>query len=172
MTEEVQKHIFEKFYQGDNSRKAERNVSLLGFNSVVMPQGYIAGGTQPKEVNDKILKEAELKIIKIAEAIRDKQMLPKEQPGKAVMSKVLNPIMYAMMISAKGFAVTDQCTGCGKCEARCPLNNVKLVDGKPTWGKNCTHCMACIADALPKRLNTARKPRGNPDIISVNKRRT
>lgn len=25
MTEEVQKHIFEKFYQGDSSRKAEGN---------------------------------------------------------------------------------------------------------------------------------------------------
>lgn len=25
MTEEVQKHIYEKFYQGDNSRKAEGN---------------------------------------------------------------------------------------------------------------------------------------------------
>lgn len=107
--------------QSATSKKVceQKQFSLLGFNSVVMPQGYIAGGgTQPKEVNDKILKDAEPIIVKIAETIRDKQILPKEQPGKAVMSKVLNPIMYSMMISVKGFNVTDKCTGCGKCADR------------------------------------------------------
>lgn len=141
----------------------EASLALIGFNSVVMPQGYIAGGgTQPKEVNDKILKEAEPKIIQIAETIRDRQMLSPEEPGKAMMSKVLNPIMYAMMISAKGFTATDKCTGCGKCEARCPLNNVKLVNGKPTWGKNCTHCMACIAGCPVEAIEYGRKTKGKP----------
>lgn len=135
----------------------------LGFNSIVMPQGYVAGGgTQPKDVNDKVLKEAEPKIIKIAEIIRDQQILPKEQPGKAIMSKVLNPIMYAMMISAKGFTVSDKCTGCGKCEARCPLNNVKLVNGKPTWGTDCTHCMACIAGCPAEAIEYGKKTQGKP----------
>lgn len=141
----------------------EKGFSLLGFNSVVMPQGYIAGGgTQPKEVNDSILKEAEPKIVSIAEAIRDQQILPKEQPGKAIMSKLLNPIMYAVMISAKGFSVTDQCIGCGKCEARCPLNNVKLVNGKPTWGTDCTHCMACIAGCPAEAIEYGKKTQGKP----------
>ncbi len=80
----------------------EKSFALFGFNSVVMPQGYIVGGgTQPKEVNDRVLKDAEPKIIQIAETIRDKQILPREQPGKAIMSTLLNPIMYSMMISAK-----------------------------------------------------------------------
>lgn len=141
----------------------EKSFSLLGFNSIIMPQGYVAGGgTQPKEINDKILKEAEPKIIKIAEKIRDKQILPEEQPGKAIMSKVLNPIMYSMMISAKNFKVTNQCTGCGKCEKRCPLNNIKLTDGKPTWGKNCTHCMACIAGCPQEAIEYGKKTQGKP----------
>lgn len=141
----------------------EKKLAMIGFNSVVMPQGYIAGGgTQPKEVNEKILANAEPKIVKIAQAIRDKQMLPKEQPGKAIMSKVLNPIMYAMMISAKGFNVTDKCTGCGKCEIRCPLNNVKLVNGTPVWGKNCTHCMACIAGCPAEAIEYGKKTQGKP----------
>lgn len=141
----------------------QKQFSLLGFNSVVMPQGYIAGGgTQPKEVNDKILAEAAPKIEKIAETVRDKQILPKEQPGKAVMSKILNPIMYSMMISAKGFAVTDQCAGCGKCVDRCPLNNIKLVNGKPSWGKDCTHCMACIAGCPKEAIEYGKKTQGKP----------
>ena len=142
---------------------AEKGFSLLGFNSIVMPQGYIAGGgTQPKDVNDKILKAAEPKIISIAETIRDKQMLPKEQPGKAMMSKVLNPIMYSMMISAKGFRVTDKCTGCGECAQRCPLNNIKLTNGKPVWGNQCTHCMACIAGCPNEAIEYGKKTVGKP----------
>lgn len=141
----------------------EKDLSLLGFHSVVMPQGYIAGGgTQPKEVNDKILKAAEPKIISIAETIRDKQMLPKEQPGKAMMSKVLNPIMYSMMISAKSFRVTDKCSGCGKCVQRCPLNNIKLTNGKPVWDDQCTHCMACIAGCPNEAIEYGKKTVGKP----------
>lgn len=142
---------------------AEKGFSLLGFNSVVMPQGYIVGGgTQPQEVNEKILKAAEPKIIGIAERIRDGRPLAPEQPGKAMMSRVLNPIMYATMISAKGFTVSDRCAGCGKCAERCPLNNIRLVDGKPTWGKNCTHCMACIAGCPAEAIEYGKKTQGKP----------
>ena len=142
---------------------AEKGFSLLGFRSIVMPQGYIAGGgTQPKEVNDKILHAAEPKIRSIAGTIRDKQTLPKEQPGKAMMSKVLNPIMYSMMIRAKGFRVTDKCTGCGKCAQRCPLNNIKLANGKPVWGDQCTHCMACIAGCPNEAIEYGKKTVGKP----------
>lgn len=142
---------------------AEKALSLLGFNSVIMPQGYLAGGgTQPKEVNNKILAEAEPRIISIAETIRDKQMLPKEQPGKAIMSKVLNPIMYSMMISAKNFRVTEKCNGCGKCQQHCPLNNVQLTNGKPVWGKECTHCMACIAGCPCEAIEYGKKTVGKP----------
>lgn len=142
---------------------AEKGFSLLGFNSIVMPQGYIAGGgTQPKEVNDKILQEAEPKIVSIAEAIRDRRALPKEQPGKAMMSKVLNPIMYSLMIRAKGFRVTDRCGGCGQCEQRCPLNTIKLTNGKPVWGDSCTHCMACIAGCPNEAIEYGKKTVGKP----------
>lgn len=128
-----------------------------------MPQGYLAGGgTQPKESNDQVLKEAGPKITAIAEKIRDGQALPQEQPGKSFMSNVLNPIMYAMMISAKGFYVTEKCSGCGKCEQRCPLNKVKLTNGKPVWGKDCTHCMACIAGCPGEAIEYGKKTQGKP----------
>lgn len=148
----------------------QKQFFLRGFHSVIMPQGYVAGGgTQPKEVNDKILKEAEPDIIKIAEAIRDNAVLPKEQPGKAVMSKVLNPIMYAVMINAKCFAATNKCTGCGKCVERCPLNNITLKDGKPVWGKTCTHCMACIAGCPAEAIEYGKKTQGKPRYYLGNK---
>lgn len=112
----------------------QKGFELLGFNTVVMPQGYVAGGgTQPKEANEKILRDAQPKIDRIACTIAEGKPLEQEQPGKAIMSTVLNPIMYAAMISAKAFTVTDKCAGCGKCADRCPLNNITIVDGKPRY---------------------------------------
>lgn len=56
----------------------------------------------------------------------------------------VNQGMYRFYIKPKKFRVTDGCTGCGACQHRCPLNNIHLVDGKPQWGPDCTHCMACL----------------------------
>lgn len=141
----------------------EKDFTLLGFNSVVMPQGYIAGGgTQPKSVNDETLKKAEPVIKRISEAVAAKKPLPTEKPGSGIMTRLINPIMYATMISAKAFRVTDKCKGCGMCEKRCPLNNIKIASGKPTWGTECTHCMACIAGCKNEAIEYGKKTIGKP----------
>jgi len=141
----------------------EKGFTLLGFNSVIMPQGYVAmGGTKPPAESKIILDEATPKIKKIAELIAGGQLLQKEVPGKSTMSKLLNPIMYAFMVKSKDFYATNSCTGCGKCAERCPLNNVKLVSGKPQWGAECTHCMACIAGCPNKAVEYGKKTKGIP----------
>lgn len=91
--------------------------------------------------------------------------MSKEQPGKAVMSKVLNPIMYSMMISAKGFTVTDKCIECGKCKTRCPLNNISMVNGQPVRGKLALIVWRVSQVARQKLLNMVKKHRGKQDII-------
>ncbi len=140
-----------------------KGFTLIGFNSILMPQSYVAGGgTQPREVNDRILAEAKPKINHIAANICAEQPLPPEAPGKSIMSTLINPMMYATMISAKAFTVTGNCTGCGKCVARCPLNNITLKDGKPVWGKECTHCMACIAGCPQEAIEYGKKTIGKP----------
>lgn len=141
----------------------EKHFTMKGFNSVIMPQGYIAGGgTQPKEANDRVLAAAEPRITEIAERIRDNKPLLDEKPGSGIMSKVINPIMYSVMITAKPFAVTDKCVGCGKCAERCPLNNINITDGRPEWENNCTHCMACIAGCPREAIEYGKKTRGKP----------
>lgn len=141
----------------------EKGFSFSGFNSVVMPQGYIAGGgTKPKEENDKTLKNSEPKIEAIAKIIADNAPLPAEKPGSGIMSNLINPMMYATMISAKAFYAKESCAGCGGCAERCPLNNIKIVSGKPIWGKDCTHCMACIAACPKEAIEYGKKTVGKP----------
>ena len=44
----------------------------------------------------------------------------------------------------------ERCIGCGTCARACPLDNIRMVDGRPVWGGSCTHCMACI-DVCPSK---------------------
>jgi ferredoxin len=42
------------------------------------------------------------------------------------------------------FQVSDHCTSCGVCEQVCPVQNLKLEEGQPTWQGQCQECMACL----------------------------
>ena len=42
------------------------------------------------------------------------------------------------------FFADENCTSCGICEEICPVDNIKLVEGKPKWQQNCQQCLACI----------------------------
>ena len=43
------------------------------------------------------------------------------------------------------FHVESHCNGCGQCEKICPVQNIVLVDSRPTWQHHCEHCVACIS---------------------------
>ena len=65
-------------------------------------------------------------------------------------------------MKADAFFATDACTGCGFCVEACPLNNIRLNDGKPVWGKNCTHCMACICGCPTEAIEYGKRSKGKP----------
>lgn len=58
--------------------------------------------------------------------------------------------------------VSDACVGCGQCASKCPLNNIELRNGKPEWGKQCTHCMACISYCPAKAIEYGKRSVGKP----------
>jgi len=55
-------------------------------------------------------------------------------------------------LMARFYRVTKKCNGCGICEKICPAGTVKLVSGKPVWGKGCTQCVACIQNCPQKAI--------------------
>ena len=78
------------------------------------------------------------------------------------MSGPVNPVFYRFFVKAEAFRATDACIGCGRCVELCPLNNVHLKNGKPVWGKNCTHCMACICYCPKEAIEYGEKSKGKP----------
>ncbi|HWT75122.1 MAG TPA: EFR1 family ferrodoxin [Mobilitalea sp.] len=144
----------------------EKGFDFMGLSSVLMPENYIAMFDAPdKEKAAVIIKKASPQIQTVAEQMKNGQILPEEKvtlKGKLV-SSMINPIFYKMYVSTKGFYTEDTCNSCGKCVKSCPLNNIKLTEGKPQWGANCTHCMACICgcptEAIEYKNNSKGKPR-------------
>ena len=53
-------------------------------------------------------------------------------------SGIINNLFYPVFVHAKKFYATDDCISCGKCVNVCPLNNVRIENGKPVWGDHCT----------------------------------
>lgn len=125
----------------------DKGFNLKGFASVVMPDNYIVMyDVQSKEKCDEIIEKSDEKIFHLADVIKSGESFEDESVGikDKLMSSVINPLFYSMYVKADGFYSNEKCIGCSKCVELCPLNNIKIVDNKPEWGDDCTHCMACI----------------------------
>ncbi|MBO4374230.1 MAG: hypothetical protein J5829_03900 [Lachnospiraceae bacterium] len=50
---------------------------------------------------------------------------------------------------SENFYATPDCDGCGICVKKCPTGHIKMIDGRPDWGKPCLMCAQC-GDVCPK----------------------
>ena len=144
---------------------AEKAISCMGTAQIVMPENYIAmfGAPQTDEAR-KIVATAEPDIDRAIAAIQANQPFAPTRNNfyDRFMSGPVNPIFYKFFVKADAFTVSDACISCGQCAKRCPMNNVTLKDGKPVWGKNCTHCMACICYCPVSAIEYGKKSVGKP----------
>ena len=88
--------------------------------------------------------------------------LPRNNLYDRFMSGPVNPIFYSFFVKANAFTAGDACTGCGQCARLCPMNNITIQNGKPAWGSDCTHCMACICYCPTEAIEYGKKSLGKP----------
>ena len=107
---------------------------------------------------------AEPAIDAAADEIRRGGTLPARRAGllDRLLSGMVNPVFYAAIVRDRGFCATGACTGCGRCAALCPLENIRLRDGRPVWNGNCTHCMACICACPAGAIEYGKASEGKP----------
>ena len=139
----------------------DKGWELNGMAEIKMPENYIALFSAPgKEEAKEIIQKADKQISKIASDIRNKNNFRIFDPSGlngTIKSGITNILFYKFIVHANGFHYTDKCIGCGQCVRLCPLNNITLKDNKPSWGNECTHCMACICGCPTKAIEYKNK---------------
>lgn len=129
----------------------KKKMNYRGHAEFKMPRNYVANDSYPmletKEVEERILNSRDM-IGPVVEKIKAGEKLKARHVFlfETIITLPFNPVWCKYKFKTKDFFYTDKCVGCGKCVKLCPLNNVILQDGKPVWGDNCTHCMACIGN--------------------------
>ena len=138
---------------------------MMGTSQILMPENYIAmfGVPQAAEART-IVKNAEPAIVDTIACIKAEQHFPAPRNNlyDRFMSGPVNPIFYQFFVKATAFQTDDTCIGCGQCVKNCPMNNITLKNGKPIWGDQCTHCMACICYCPTEAIEYGNKSIGKP----------
>ena len=62
-----------------------------------------------------------------------------------ITKMVAGPICNNKARRTANFHVEDNCIGCGLCEKKCPVDAIRMIDGKPVWVKEkCVMCLGCL----------------------------
>ena len=129
----------------------KKKMNYLGHAEFTMPRNYVANDAYPmleKPQVEERLKKCYGQLVQVGDDILAKRKLKARHVFlfETIITLPFNPVWCKYKLTAKQFHVKDSCLGCGKCQKLCPLNNIEMVDKKPVWGKQCTHCMACIGN--------------------------
>lgn len=149
-----------------NRRLAEqKNLQYMGTVQIVMPENYIALFATPEaEEAGEIVQKAQPDVEAAIASVQAGREFPAPRNNMEyrIMSGIINPFFYRLIVKADPFRVSGACVGCGQCASKCPLNNIELRSGKPVWGKQCTHCMACISYCPAKAIEYGKRSVGKP----------
>ena len=143
----------------------EKQLTYMGTAQIIMPENYIAMFDAPQaDEARQIVARAEPDIDRALSTIAANQAFPPPRGNlyDRFMSGPVNPIFYSFCVKAKAFTASDVCIGCGKCATLCPTNNITIQNGKPVWGGDCTHCMACICYCPAEAIEYGKKSLGKP----------
>lgn len=142
---------------------AEKGLRFCGLQPVVMPDNYLVMFPVPApDEAARIVRAAAPAIRQAADCIRAREPFPARRAGLGgrLLSALVNPLFYLQPQRDRAFTVSDACIGCGRCAALCPLGNIRLEQGRPVYGGNCTHCMACISACPVRAIEYGRATRG------------
>lgn len=141
----------------------KKGMRYRGCMEIKMPENYIAlFDTPDKETARRIITAAHKDMDEAARYIQEETDFPEvDVHAKDILnSTIINPLFYPLLVHARKFTATNACIGCKACEAACPLGNIKMKQGKPVWGTQCTHCMACICTCPKEAIEYGTKSQG------------
>lgn len=114
---------------------------------VRMPGNYLVmyGGATEKGMQKdfRVMKE---KVAQIADVVKRGSSVHRKESW---IENKIRELAYPAWVKtlkqrSRLFTVEPGCNSCAVCSRVCPVNNIELKDGKPSWLDNCEDCMACI----------------------------
>ncbi|RCX14378.1 4Fe-4S dicluster protein [Anaerobacterium chartisolvens] len=93
---------------------------------------------------------------------------------KTIFKNSLMELIHGLFIKSlankdKGFNVSEACNNCAICSKVCPVENIKMQDGKPIFLHHCEQCMACVQWCPKQAINFKNKTQNrgryhHPDV--------
>jgi len=87
------------------------------------------------------------KVAQIVKSIENSEIVKSSGTGGGIQ-KTIGNMLYGGLFKPhekdKKFWLDEKCNGCGICAKVCPVNNIKMMEGKPQWQHKCEHCLACM----------------------------
>ncbi|UAL07081.1 MAG: EFR1 family ferrodoxin [Candidatus Methanogranum gryphiswaldense] len=146
----------------------EKGFVYMGMASVNMPENLITMYHAPSDKDcEVIVRRADRRVKGLAELINSEVKLTDNKSKSIFKSAVVNPIFYKFYVKPEGFRTTDLCTSCGLCTSNCPMNNIKMIKGRPQWENNCTFCMSCICRCPTEAIEYKNKTKGKRRYVCV-----
>jgi flavodoxin/NAD-dependent dihydropyrimidine dehydrogenase PreA subunit len=54
------------------------------------------------------------------------------------------PFQKILHLMDRSFHYDEKCNNCGICSGICPMHNIKIISGRPSWQHRCVQCFACL----------------------------
>ncbi|MBO4494980.1 MAG: EFR1 family ferrodoxin [Clostridiales bacterium] len=112
---------------------------------------------KPLEVNQRLVREADARIERVAREITAEGKYPKE--GLSFFAHLVGLFGQRLWFYGKTkdystkLKINDDCVGCGLCAENCPMGNLTIQNGKALSNNRCAMCYRCIS-LCPKKAIT------------------
>ncbi|MGN0143962.1 MAG: EFR1 family ferrodoxin [Clostridium sp.] len=137
-----------------------KGMEFKGFYGVPMPSNYVILDIMPKEAEvHEILNNAVPVLKDVADKILHEANIKKTDNTSLswIKSGIVNSLFNRFMVNSKNFIVSDKCILCGKCKDFCSVNNIEIINGKPSFGDKCINCCSCIQRCPTSAINVKGK---------------
>jgi ferredoxin len=132
-----------------------KDYRIAGLQPMDLPSNWISvhPGLRQKVV-DSIFQRCEKITKRFAEKILSGKKIYKGLISLPV-DLLISPIsfgyyFYGRFALTKTFVADSRCNSCSFCEKECPVNAIKMKNGRPFWTRKCESCMHCM-NVCPKQ---------------------